>query len=326
MDKALTLHATDFIPSPPSKRWHKVVARVASVVVLVGVIVWAALHLNWSELAAAFVAGNWWLIGAAVIANIVTMSMQAWRWKLLLKSLGPVHFAQSFRALVIGFAMSSLLPAKAGELARVHMASRSMGVARGAIAGTTVLDHALNGLMFVPIMAIVPFLMPLPSWLAKGLIVVPAVALIIGVAGWLLAKPGAHHGTHESRLRHFVAHIRHGLGPVRSPRTILGAAGAAAIVWCCEFLTTWLALSAFIPHPGFAPTVLVLTAVTLAIAIPAPPGNIGTFEAGAVLALAAMGVPKERAVAFALAFHGVHLVSVWLSTLPAYLWRRVATA
>jgi len=44
---------------------------------------------------------------------------------------------------------------------------------------------------------------------------------------------------------------------------------------------------------------LLFVAVTVGIAIPALPGGLGTFEAGAVLALAASGIGLDAAVSYA---------------------------
>jgi len=55
----------------------------------------------------------------------------------------------------------------------------------------------------------------------------------------------------------------------------------------------------------------VLVAVNLALAVPfAPPGNLGTLELGATLALVEFGVPKERALAFALCYHFLQVIPV----------------
>jgi uncharacterized membrane protein YbhN (UPF0104 family) len=64
-------------------------------------------------------------------------------------------------------------------------------------------------------------------------------------------------------------------------------------------------------HLPLTASILVLVAVNLALAIPfAPPGNIGTLELGAVLALFEFGVPKEQALAFAVCYHLLQVVPI----------------
>ena len=59
-----------------------------------------------------------------------------------------------------------------------------------------------------------------------------------------------------------------------------------------------------------------LMAVNLALVVPfAPPGNFGTIEVGATLALMESGVPKEHALAFALAYHFLQVIPLALGGL-----------
>jgi uncharacterized membrane protein YbhN (UPF0104 family) len=52
-------------------------------------------------------------------------------------------------------------------------------------------------------------------------------------------------------------------------------------------------------------------AVNLALVVPfAPPANLGSLEVGATLALMESGVPKERALAFALVYHLLQVIPI----------------
>jgi uncharacterized membrane protein YbhN (UPF0104 family) len=58
-------------------------------------------------------------------------------------------------------------------------------------------------------------------------------------------------------------------------------------------------------------SLLVLMAVNLALVVPfAPPANLGSLEVGATLALMESGVPKERALAFALVYHLLQVIPI----------------
>jgi glycosyltransferase 2 family protein len=64
---------------------------------------------------------------------------------------------------------------------------------------------------------------------------------------------------------------------------------------------------------SYSTAVLVLLAVNLALAFPiAPPGNIGTVEVGATLALVGLGVPKEQALAFGIVYHVLQVAPIGL--------------
>jgi hypothetical protein len=56
--------------------------------------------------------------------------------------------------------------------------------------------------------------------------------------------------------------------------------------------------------------------VNVALALPlTPPGNFGTLELGAVLALMGLGVAKEQALVFAICYHVLQVGPVGLAGL-----------
>ncbi len=76
---------------------------------------------------------------------------------------------------------------------------------------------------------------------------------------------------------------------------------------------TALAMRAVGLHLPLSAAFLVLLAVNLALAVPfAPPGNLGTLEVGATLALVGFGVAKEQALAFGIVYHLLQVVPVGL--------------
>src|ERR1700755_2657599 len=55
---------------------------------------------------------------------LVNLAIRALRWKYLLEPLGSTSFMSSFRATAVGFAASSVLPARAGEVIRPYFLAR----------------------------------------------------------------------------------------------------------------------------------------------------------------------------------------------------------
>jgi uncharacterized membrane protein YbhN (UPF0104 family) len=87
--------------------------------------------------------------------------------------------------------------------------------------------------------------------------------------------------------------------------------GASLLAWGLEINVTSLSMRAVGFHLPIAAAIVVLIAVNLALAFPfAPPGNLGTLELGATLALVEFGIPKEQALAFALCYHLLQVIPV----------------
>ena len=68
------------------------------------------------------------LLALAVALTMVTYIVRAQRWQYLLEPLGPTRFWVAFRTTVIGFAASSVLPARAGEVLRPYLLARREGL------------------------------------------------------------------------------------------------------------------------------------------------------------------------------------------------------
>ena len=95
---------------------------------------------------------------------------------------------------------------------------------------------------------------------------------------------------------------------VHARRSWLSSVGWSLLSDATDLLLVALCLRAFgidVPPAAWA---LVLFSVNLAILLPSTPGQVGVLEAGGVLALTMAGVPPAPALAFALAYHAVHLV------------------
>ena len=58
-----------------------------------------------------------WLL-LSLLTMFLNLAIRAWRWQYLLEPLGRPSFANAFRATAVGFAASSILPARAGEVIR----------------------------------------------------------------------------------------------------------------------------------------------------------------------------------------------------------------
>src|SRR5437764_11502019 len=91
---------------------------------------------------------------ATMLANLAIRSL---RWKFLLEPLGPTTFATAFRATAVGFAASSVLPARAGEVIRPYFLARTAGsrermTATGAFA-TIILERLLDTITVLILLA-----------------------------------------------------------------------------------------------------------------------------------------------------------------------------
>jgi uncharacterized protein (TIRG00374 family) len=96
-------------------------------------------------------------------------------------------------------------------------------------------------------------------------------------------------------------------------------ASLSALIWCCEGSTLLLVGHALGLELHFLDSTLIIVLASLLAAIPAAPGYAGTFDAGLVLGLGAVGVHGGTAVGFILLARFVMFVPVTLAGLAVLL-------
>jgi glycosyltransferase 2 family protein len=117
----------------------------------------------------------------------------------------------------------------------------------------------------------------------------------------------------EKLIVRLIETFASGMHVFKTPRPLIFAASISLLVWVVVafmFVTALLSFQSPFPPALLAPAgILFMTAlVNLGLLVPALPGNVGTYEALCVAAMAVFKVDKELAVAFALIFHVGQLV------------------
>ena len=292
----------------PGRKGLLLALRVAVWLVLAASLLVLARRLDWPQLSAALAAADLRLLALVVVAGLPGLLCNALRWQSLAAAVRPVSVLTIIAAQCVSYAASAVLPVRAGEAVRFELLSRSTGMGRAEAAGTVALDHAINGIVMFAFAAALPMLLPVPRWMVLLIWGGMAAALILALALLRLARaPSAR--SRPGRLQQGIARLRGGLVGLRNPRVVVPALLYSAVAWAVEIVTTQIALAAFhLPHDA-AHAMAVLFGVNLALAVPAPPANLGSFELGAGMALVAFGGSKERAAAFAVGLHAVQLLS-----------------
>jgi uncharacterized membrane protein YbhN (UPF0104 family) len=264
---------------------------------------------------------------ATVFLNLAIRSL---RWQFLLEPLGKTSFANAFRATAVGFAASSVLPARAGEVIRPYFLarqSRHLGqprmTATGAFA-TIILERLLDVLTVLILLASYVFVFGRDlgatrpeafravKWSAGvfGGGAVAALVVLFVVAGdpmrvgRLFARleevvPSAFAGMIARIAEKFAT----GLGVVRRPGRLLIALAWSFPLWLSIALGIWSVTTAFRFVVPFTGSFLLLAFLAIGVAVPTP-GAIGGFhEAFRVGATMFFGAPDAEAVGAAIVLH-----------------------
>ncbi|HQR67407.1 MAG TPA: lysylphosphatidylglycerol synthase transmembrane domain-containing protein [Thermoanaerobaculia bacterium] len=291
-------------------------------------------NLDFAAVGAAIRAAHPGWIAAAVVAGLIgTPPIRSWRWGRLLTG-HPSRFLHRNAATSIGFAASTLLPARAGEIVRPVALSRLAGLPLT----PCLLSIALERLIDL-ISTLVLFVVFAAGWAPTGLggdeaarlALLRKSAYLLGAAAGAaillltvfalrpdlarrLAAPVLRlfPAGIAARLESVLSHLLEGIAALRSPRDAALVAAQSALLWLVICFQIWCTLKAFDLTFPFPVTFFVLTWGVMGLAIPTP-GGVGGYHAAIAYCLFGFyGVPRDTAAAFALVSHAISFVPITL--------------
>jgi hypothetical protein len=277
-------------------------------------------HSAWLALEAC---DAWWLVPAMVAFAAQTV-MRAMRWRSLFAPERRPERPPILAATMIGYLFNNILPARAGEAARVVALTQRTGTPAAEIVGTVVVERAYDVLSILIIFFCASPWLPHENWFGTAAIVAGVAAVGLGAVIWVLAVHGDRPlrfivrplgrlpGLSVERVEREAATLAEGLSGLRQRRVAVEALLWSIAAWMTSALWAWLVLLAFQPSLGFGAGVLVTVVIGLSMIIPSPPAAVGVFEAAGVLALHAFGVSQSAALPYALVLHVSNFVPLVL--------------
>jgi uncharacterized protein (TIRG00374 family) len=267
----------------------------------------------------------------AVVTTLLTYVLRSIRWRLLLRGVGHVGFWNAFRATVIGFAASFLLPARAGEFLRPYVLARREGFSVTAAFATVILERVFDAVTVLLFFAV--FLLAAgPSggqadpgvWRAVkvgGLGVAASMGVVLVLFFFLAGHPeklGRASLRIEAVLPGRVAHkiarlvqtFAEGLAVIRRPQQLLAVLFWSIPLWLTIAAGIWFVTRAFHIECPFIGTFVVMTILVVGVAVPTP-GAVGGFhEAYRVSVTSFFGASNDAAVGAAIVLHAISFVPV----------------
>ena len=258
-----------------------------------------------------------WLI-AALLLLALAVWMRAERWRVLFADGRRPPRRAVFWSLNIGYLFNNLLPARAGEAARVVALRREAGVpaARGAasVAVERVFDLAALAILML---VAAPLLgssraARATEWTSAALVVLAGLLLAAAgrsrVRGRLAAAARRIPFVRGSLARATVAELAEGARGLRDPGMAAQVAAWSMASWIVLAVSYYTVLRSLgIPSPAKA-AVLALVVTNLVQVIPASAASLGVFEAAGRAAVATYGAAPAAAVSAAVVLHAVNTI------------------
>jgi uncharacterized protein (TIRG00374 family) len=251
----------------------------------------------------------------AAIVSVLLLVIRAIRWRYLLLPRAEVRFNSLLSATMIGFMANNVLPARAGEFVRAYVLSKKEAVSISAVLGTLVVERFFDVLSLLLMFSLTYHFSSQPSWV-QSIGVVATIVFFVFLAlllfavvrpgrfvavlsRWSRIVPGGFHERIEGILESFLE----GLGIFRYRKLLLVVFLLSALHWLAFGWALSLGLRGFgITVPPEGPY-LVLSVVSLSLAIPSSPGFVGTFQWFMVKSLSLYRVPENLSLPFSIGFH-----------------------
>jgi len=286
--------------NPPDSRGLSVMTWVG-ILLSCGFMWWFIRDIEAAELGRSFQAVSVPLVALSAVVLLSEFWIRAVRWRLLLLPIREAPLKDLLQATLIGAAGNTLLPMRAGDVARAVVASGATGVRLTTVFATNVMERVYDLFGLVAILFLTFALLP------EGIAVEPddierieklsfygkligLVALSGMLVFFLMARnpekaralvrffTAPAPAPLRNKIRDLAGAFIDGLKATQSARHMWGAIGLSLILWFNLSLAIYLLFMAFHFQLPYAAACFITVAIALAVVIPQAPGYLGVFQ------------------------------------------------
>jgi uncharacterized protein (TIRG00374 family) len=268
-------------------------------------------------------------LGLAFAAYASFFVVRGLRWKRLLTPIAPDADAPTAAALTAGgWLISTFVPFKAGDVARVALMSRRQRASIVAVGGTAALERALDvvglaiassfGLLLAALESdALPSSVPRAVALAWVLPLLGLAALFL-LARWIPAR------SHENVVLRFAHQFLMAARMLRQDaRRLATLVGLTVLVAACQVLVFAFLFHALKPSASWTAVVAGVPLFLLSFVIAVTPGQVGTYETAFVAVFALVGFAPHELLPMAVACHLLTISFVTVLGTIGFLWLRI---
>lgn len=306
-----------------------------------GSVIWLVYRYDWSGVDDALGSARWIFFSPVPLAMVAIFGLRAIRWQALFQDEHRPRLSGAFLSLAVGYLFNNLLPARAGELVRIHVIGRRERLPRSTALGTVVVERTLDLFVLLGLLTFVLLAQPLPDWTyhAGRLVALLALSALIVflVVGWLgdraidilTARMNFLPGFILFRLNTSGRAFVRSLAEVLRVSHFVRFAALSCLIWVLELTVLWFIAKAFDLPLAPVGLLFVMLVIALGTMVPASPGYVGTFEIFGLSALSLLGITGAGALGFVIVFHVILLLGsslIGAVSLAIMGWPRLDTS
>jgi uncharacterized protein (TIRG00374 family) len=246
--------------------------------------------------------------------------MRVLRWRVLFTPRTRPTVWPTTQALLVGQFFNNILPLRAGDAARIVALHSLGGSSRVETTATVVIERFFDVLALLLLLFVALPWFPEVTWIrAAGILGIAltlaliAAVVVLRVFGerpvrFVLRPLARLPFLFPERVEAAARNLMQGFIALRSPR--LGLVGFlwTLLSWLVLAVSFWFVVLGFDLGLSPAAGLLVVIATGLSMIIPSAPAAVGVFEAAAIVALSAYGIPQTSAFSYALVVHALNVL------------------
>lgn len=252
---------------------------------------------------AALAGANPLWVAAAMLIYAGNLLLRAWRWKVILRPVAAIPYPIVARALLVGYGLNAIMPARLGELFRAEFFKKTFGLSRVWGLTSIVIERLFDGITVVCCLGV---------GLVSAAAAKPNTGLLVNVLvtggivfGMVLLAAFYLSSSMTSRIvRRFpglsvqMAMVQQGLQILRTWR-ILEVVTITAVIYVADASSLWFLVKALGLTLGFSDTLVLLGAASLSTLVPSGPAFLGTLQFAYALAIEFAGGARALGIAAA---------------------------
>ncbi len=253
---------------------------------------------------------------SVLVLLIISLYTRAAAWRVILKE--KISIWKSFLIINSGYFVNTIFPFRLGEITRAFLLLPS-GFDFWQALPTILLERMVDfsfalGLFFVGLPFAfgfaqgISYVYLIAAGVVSGFLILYLLVRYQGKVSAWISNSTIFRSQQKERLLDVINSVCSSLGILSEPARVGRIFTWMLISWSIALVYQFLLLKAFVPDAKLTWAVFTLGALALGVSLPSSPGNIGLYEASITLALAAFGVDRSIAFAYALTSHGLSLL------------------
>ncbi len=245
---------------------------------------------------------NWKWVGIAMVADVCVYTLDAWRWKVLLRPIERIDILQSIRAIYIGLFANEVLPLRVGEVVRCFLLSKTTPIPLSVSFASDLILRIFDGIWLMICFFYCLHLGKLPGVLLKGGYILGGIIIVsAGLLGFAMyAKRQAFDRIFGFSWPRWLNTLIEDLHLVGHSRYLYFTFIISGVYLISQMFPIYFLITANDLPVQWTAAFTMMVLLRLSSIVPQAPGNLGSFQWVTARTLIMFGLGVAHAKRFSL--------------------------